>query len=170
MALLKPMDTDRKAYWTSLATIRWGTIILFAGGIALGRASLESGLALSLGQGIQNSLGDSSLLIVTLAATFFGVLLSELTSNTAAAALGVPLIMGVTQQLGINPLPPSLGLALGTSLGFMMPISTPPNSIIFSSGTVSVLDMMKFGIVLDLFGALATVTILRLILPLMGWW
>ena len=78
--------------------------------------------------------------------------MSEAASNTASANMIVPVAIAVSQAAGISPLQPALGATLGASMGFMMPISTPPNAIVYSSGHIPITAMMRHGIVLDVAG------------------
>src|SRR5690606_34765956 len=116
--------------------IDWRTMFLFGGGLLLGKAAFDSGLAAVLGRTILGWSGAHSQLAITAIITAVAIVLSELTSNTAAASLLVPLSIALADELGVSPVPAALGAALGASFGFMMPISTPPNSIVYSSGEV----------------------------------
>ena len=78
--------------------------------------------------------------------------MSEAASNTASANMIVPIAIAVSQAAGVSPLQPALGATLGASMGFMMPISTPPNAIVYSSGHIPITAMMRHGIVLDVAG------------------
>ena len=84
--------------------------------------------------------------------TAVAIVMSEAASNTASANMIVPIAIAVAQAAGIDPLEPALGATLGASMGFMMPISTPPNAIVYSSGHVPITAMMRHGIVLDIAG------------------
>ena len=85
--------------------------------------------------------------------------MSEAASNTASANMIVPIAIAVAQAAGVNPLEPALGATLGASMGFMMPISTPPNAIVYSSGYVPITSMMRHGIALDVAGFVVIVVI-----------
>ena len=95
--------------------------------------------------------------------------MSEAASNTASANMIVPVAIAVAQAAGVNPLQPALGATLGASMGFMMPISTPPNAIVYSSGHVPIGAMMKHGIVLDIAGFVVIVALLSVIGSLLAW-
>ena len=84
--------------------------------------------------------------------TAVAIVMSEAASNTASANMIVPIAIAVSQAAGVSPLEPALGATLGASMGFMMPISTPPNAIVYSSGHVPITAMMRHGIVLDIVG------------------
>jgi sodium-dependent dicarboxylate transporter 2/3/5 len=95
-------------------------------------------------------LRGAPLALVLLATTASFVLLTELTSNTATAALGMPLMVGVAQGLGEAALPLMAAAALGCSMAFMLPVATPPNAILFGSGVVRSRDMARAGIRLNI--------------------
>ena len=84
--------------------------------------------------------------------TLFFTLLTELTSNTATAAMGMPLIAALATPLGMAPLPLMVGAALGASFAFMLPVGTPPNALAFGTGAVSAAQMRRAGLWLDLVG------------------
>ncbi len=89
--------------------------------------------------------------------------MSETASNTASANMIVPVAIAVSQAAGVNPLQPALGATLGASMGFMMPISTPPNAIVYSSGYVPITAMMRHGIWLDIVGFVVIVLVVSAI-------
>lgn len=154
--------------WKDAARIDWGTIVLFAGGIAIGRAMDASGLPETVGYATTALIGMGALWTLTAIAIAAAILLSEIASNTASASILVPVVIGVAEVAGVSPVAPVLGVALGASLGFMMPVSTPPNAIVYGSGLVPPRDMMKAGLVIDVVGFVVTFGCLRLILPMMG--
>jgi len=149
-------------------TIDWGTVLLFGGGIALGRAMFESGLAATVGRAAAVLAGSGSLWTVTAISTALAIFMSELASNTASAATIVPLAIGLAQGAGVNPIAPALGAGLGASFGFMLPISTPPNAIIYSSGLIPTWQMVRTGIIIDALGFAVVMLWLWLLLPLLG--
>jgi sodium-dependent dicarboxylate transporter 2/3/5 len=160
---------DRRALnWREASTIDWGTILLFGGGIALGQALFSTGLAKDLGEIAARASGANSLWEITALATLAAIVLSELASNTAAATTLVPVAIGLAQGAGVNPIPPALGAAIGASFGFMLPVSTAPNAIVYSSGLVPPREMMKAGLLLDIVSFGAILLGLRVILPMMG--
>jgi sodium-dependent dicarboxylate transporter 2/3/5 len=79
-----------------------------------------------------------------------GVVLSELMSNVALVNIFVPVIFGISQSMGINPVLLAMPVTLAASIGFMLPIATPPNAIVFSSGYIRMSDMVRAGLILDL--------------------
>ncbi len=163
-----PAGEGQRLRWREAAAIDWGTIVLFGGGIALGRAMAGSGLPETVGHAVTALIRPGALWTLTAIAVAAAILLSEIASNTASASILVPVVLGVAQVAGVSPVPPVLGVALGASLGFMMPISTPPNAIVYGSGLVPPREMMKAGLLIDLIGWAVTFLCLRLILPLIG--
>ncbi|MBI5385365.1 MAG: DASS family sodium-coupled anion symporter [Verrucomicrobia bacterium] len=151
--------------WTQARGIDWGTILLFGGGLALGDAMFSTGLARWIGEGLAHSLNAHTALGLTVLFTVIAVLLTETTSNTATANMVVPVAIAVAQAAQVNPVPPALAACLGASLAFMLPVSTPPNAIVFGTGCVPLLKMVKHGIVLDLFGMAAIIVVVHWWLP-----
>jgi sodium-dependent dicarboxylate transporter 2/3/5 len=90
-----------------------------------------------------------------------------MTSNTASASMIVPVAIAVSQAAGISPLEPALGATLGASVGFMLPISTPPNAIAYSSGHVPITSMMKYGVALDVVSYIVIVAMVSIVVPLL---
>lgn len=166
-----PTDWRRGEFtltWRQAARIDWGTIVLFGGGLALGKLMFNTGLAKALGGAALGLVGTQSVWALTAAAIAVGVLLSEVASNTASASMVVPVVIAVAQSAGLSPVPPALGAALGASFGFMLPVSTPPNAIVYGSGRVPLREMIRSGIYLDLGGAALIWLGLRLLCPLFG--
>jgi sodium-dependent dicarboxylate transporter 2/3/5 len=151
--------------WEEAVRIDWGIILLFGGGLAMGELAFSTGLAEAMGRGITSWLPAKSALSLTILFTAVGVLMSEAASNTASANMIVPVAIAVSQASGVNPLQPALGATLGASMGFMMPISTPPNAIVYSSGHVPITAMMKHGFGLDVVGFVLIV----LVVSAIGW-
>jgi sodium-dependent dicarboxylate transporter 2/3/5 len=138
--------------WGEASRIDWGIVLLFGGGLAMGRLSELTGLSASLGHAVAEQFPDVGMIGLTLVFTALAVVMSETASNTAAANIVVPTAIAVAKAAGISPLEPAMGATLGASLGFMMPISTPPNAIVYSSGYIPIGAMVRNGIVLDVVG------------------
>jgi len=154
--------------WPEAVKIDWGTILLFGGGLTLGTLMFETGVARAMGEAFAAWLGTSSLWGFTFTAIAIGIVMSETTSNTAAANMVIPVVIAIAQAAGVNPVPPALGAAFGASFGFMLPVSTPPNAIVYGSGLIPLPKMMRAGIVFDLLG-LAIIWIgLRVMCPILG--
>jgi sodium-dependent dicarboxylate transporter 2/3/5 len=91
---------------------------------------------------------------------------SEVTSNTASATMVVPVVISVAQAAGVDPLEPALAATLGSGLGFMLPVSTPCNAIVYSSGRIPLRTMMAYGLMLDIVGVVVIVAAVHLLVPL----
>jgi solute carrier family 13 (sodium-dependent dicarboxylate transporter), member 2/3/5 len=154
--------------WDQAVGIDWGIILLYGGGLALGDLAFETGLAGWLGHGLTSILPVHTELALTIAFTAAAILLSEATSNAASANMIVPVAIAVAQASGVSPLRPALAATLGASMGFMMPISTAPNAIVYSSGYVPIGAMMRHGLLLDLASFIVIVALVTLLGPLVG--
>ena len=136
--------------WRDLVThTDWGVLLLFGGGLALGDVLDRSGAALVLGQLLAGALADVGLWGTLLAVAAFMVLLSEFASNTAAAALLVPVFAAVAASMGLPPAALVVLVALAASCGFALPVATPPNALVFGTGQVSARRMLRAGLALD---------------------
>jgi sodium-dependent dicarboxylate transporter 2/3/5 len=158
-------ESGRALTWSEGAKIDWGVILLFAGGIALGQALFQSGLAKDLGEMGARLMGTKDVWTLTGLMVATSIVLSELASNTAAATVLIPVAIGLAQGAGVDPVPPALGAAIGSSFGFMLPVSTAPNAIVYSSGLVPSREMMKAGLLLDILSAATIWLLLRVFLP-----
>ena len=145
--------------------IEWGTLLLFGGGLAMGALMYTTGLSGWIGSGIKEALGGNPsewLFVGVFCLT--ALVLSELTSHTASTNLIAPIAIGAAVSLGFSPIPVAIGIALSSSLGFMMPVSTPPNAIVYASGYVPITKMMKSGLIIDIIGILlVTVPVVMLL-------
>lgn len=163
---LLPADRGGEARaldWKDAAGIDWGTILLFAGGMALGELMFSTGLARWIGEGLAGIFHSHSLVGLTLLFTGVGILVSETTTNTASATMVVPIAIAVSQAAGVDPLKPALATCLGCSMGFLLPVSTGPNAMAYGTGCIPLRTMMRHGIWLDLVGwGIITGTVLLL--------
>ncbi|HEX7028904.1 MAG TPA: SLC13 family permease, partial [Gammaproteobacteria bacterium] len=137
--------------WESANKIPWGILLLFAGGIALAKAFMASGLA----NGLAGSLTGLTALpvwlmivLVCLTVTF----LTEITSNTAITSLLMPIMAVAAAAMSIDPVLLMVPAAMSASCAFMLPVATPPNAIVFGSGRVSIKQMVRHGVALNLIG------------------
>lgn len=166
-----PLDWKKRKFtitWRQAVAIDWGTLLLFGGGLSLGSLMFSTGLAEHVGQGLLRLSGAGSMWAITFAAVFIAIVASETTSNTAAANMVVPVVISLALAARVNPVPPALGAILGCSWGFMLPVSTPPNAIVYGSGLVPIVKMIRAGFLFDLAGGLVIWAVLRLLLPLIG--
>ena len=128
----------------------WGVLMLFGGGLTLSAVLKDSGASKILADSIVFMIeGQHFYLIGLLVATFI-IFLTEFTSNTASAALLVPIFISIAQSLGMPEIGLALIIGLGASCAFMLPVATPPNAIVFGSGQVKQSEMVKAGFVLNL--------------------
>lgn len=132
--------------------IDWGTLILFGGGLSLGAMMYTTGLSKWIGDAIVKSTGANSQLAIVAIFSVMSLFMSELTSHTAATNMVGPLGITAAVSAGLNPVPVAVGIALASSLGFMMPVSTPPNAIVYASGLIPITKMIKSGVIIDLIG------------------
>ncbi|MEO5617016.1 MAG: SLC13 family permease [Candidatus Eisenbacteria bacterium] len=141
-----------------LKRVDWSTLLLFGGGLSLGAMMFESGLARAIGEAIFRSMPIHGTFGVVLSATLMAVVVSEMTSNTASAALVVPVVLALAQAAGMDPARPALAATVACSFGFMLPVSTPPNALVYATGRVRMREMILYGIVLDIFGVMLVST------------
>ena len=139
--------------WDTATKLPWGVLLLFGGGLALSSQFSSSGLTEWIGMQARSLQGLSILLLVGLI-TAVVIFLTELTSNTATAATFLPVIGGVAVGIGQDPLLLTIPVALAATCAFMLPVATPPNAIVFGSGYVSISQMLRGGIWLNLMSIL----------------
>ncbi len=163
LLFLLPVNFNKREFtitWKEAsAGIEWGTLILFGGGLAMGGMMYKTGLSQWIGNLIVDAMGGTvSQVILVAVFSVLALLLSELTSHTAATNMIGPLAITIAVSAGLSPVPVSVGIALSASLGFMLPVSTPPNAIVYASGYVPITKMIKTGVYIDFIG-IAFVTI-----------
>lgn len=171
LLFLLPTNLRRAEFtlgWREAARIDWGTILLFGGGLSLGRLMFDTKLAETLGKAVVGWSGADGVWALTAVAIVVGIVLSEVSSNTASASMVTPVMIAIALAGEMSPIPPALGAALGASFGFMLPVSTPPNAIVYGTGLVPLRDMIRAGLVLDVLGAAVIWVGLRLLCPLFG--
>ncbi|MFP2769502.1 SLC13 family permease [Oceanisphaera sp. KMM 10153] len=128
----------------------WGVLLLFGGGLTLSHVLKTTGTSEFLAHHLTDMLGHASPFVILLVITAFVVFLTELASNTASAALLIPVFVAVAEGLGLTPVMVASVIAVSASCAFMLPVATPPNAIVFGSGYIRQKDMMKAGFVLNL--------------------
>ena len=141
-------DRSRLLTWEDAVQIRWDILLLFGGGLALAGAIKTSGLAEWIG-GAASILAFLPTFAFLLGIFVVIVLLGELASNTAVAAIFLPVAGASAAGLGLDPVLLVMSVALAATIGFMLPVATPPNAIVFGSGAIKVSDMLKTGAILD---------------------
>ena len=151
-------ETGEKAIsWADAVKIDWGVIFLYGGGFALGVLSFQTGLAEAVGRGLTEILPFSGGFGLLVASVLVAVIVSETTSNTASANMVVPVVIAIAQSQNADPFIPALGATLAASLGFMLPVSTPCNAIVYGSGYIPLMKMVRYGILLDIVGAVVII-------------
>jgi len=136
--------------WKEGRQVNWGIILLFGGGLSLGTLAEQTGVARWIGGHLSASplaRTPEGLLFCAIALT---IVVSEFASNTAAATLLVPMVIAAAQAAGFDPVRPALGVGLAATCGFIFPVSTPPNAIVFGTGLLPLRRMIPPGILLDL--------------------
>jgi sodium-dependent dicarboxylate transporter 2/3/5 len=154
--------------WSDAARIDWGTIILFGTGIIFGALLADTGLAKTIGNSANDALGLSSTFAITMFAVLLAVLVSETTSNTASAAVVVPIIIPIAVAAHVDPLVPALAATFAASFGFMLPVSTPQNAVVYGSGAVRITTMIRTGASFDVIGALVILIGLPIMVAVIG--
>jgi len=135
--------------WDDAEQLPWGVLILFGGGLSLASAISATGLAKWIGSGVQFFGGWPVIMLVGLSVLII-VFLTEMTSNTATTAAFLPILASVAIGLGENPLLLAVPAALGASCAFMLPVATPPNAIVYGSGKITIPEMSKAGLWLNI--------------------
>ena len=167
LLFLLPGDRDGRAMsWDEAAKIDWGIVFLYGGGFALGALADKTGLASAIGHGLVAWVPVHTPLAILIFSTTIAVLVSETTSNTASAQIIVPVIIPLAKAAGVDPVEPAMGAIFGASLGFMLPVSTPCNAIVYGSGLIPLTRMIRYGLLLDVAGIVVTVAVIRFGLPL----
>ena len=171
LLFLLPTDWENREFtlrWRDAAKIDWGTIVLFGSGIIFGALLADTGLAETIGSSVDDALGLTSVVAITIFAVALAIVVSETTSNTAAAAVVVPIIIPVAVAAGVNPFVPALAATFAASFGFMLPVSTPQNAVVYGSGAVPITKMIRSGISFDILGAILIIVFLPLMVALLG--
>lgn len=128
----------------------WGVLFLFGGGLTLSAVLESSGASKIMADGIVFIIEGGHYYVMALIVAAFIVILTEFTSNTASAALLVPIFISIAHALNMPPLGFALTIGLGASCAFMMPVGTPPNAIVYATGNVKHSDMIRVGKYIDL--------------------
>jgi sodium-dependent dicarboxylate transporter 2/3/5 len=148
-------DRDRRRTmvldWAHAARIPWDILVLFGGGLSLAAAFAATGLTKWLGGELTVLAGLPDLLIIAAVATTF-VFVTEITSNTATATLGLPVMAALGPSVGVEPLALMAAAAMGASMAFMLPVATPPNAIVFGTGYIKPAEMRRAGFWLNWIG------------------
>lgn len=150
--------------WRSAARIPWDVLILFGGGFALAQGFQQSGLTGWIGSQL-DFLDQVHWLVMVVAVAMVTIFLTELTSNTATASMLLPIVAGLAAAAGQEALLPMVATALAASFAFMLPVATPPNAIVFASRQVTIAEMARAGIWMNLIGMLLITLAVSVWLP-----
>ncbi|HEY8468790.1 MAG TPA: SLC13 family permease [Longimicrobiales bacterium] len=168
LLFLLPVDWRKGEFvldWGAARRLPWGVLLLFGGGLSLARAFEESGLTALVAQAVAGLAGlPAWLLLAIVVATL--IFVSELTSNTALAAMAMPLLAAAAVGVGQDPLVLMAAGALAASTAFMLPVGTPPNALVFGTGYVRMGEMVKAGFGLNLISIVLVTVVAYLVV---GW-
>ncbi|MDD1677040.1 MAG: DASS family sodium-coupled anion symporter [Methanomicrobiales archaeon] len=168
---LIPVSLKKREFtmdWKTAVQIPWGILILFGGGLALSVAFVRSGLAKEI-IGAFSILDGLPVMLLVLLIAVVVVILTEVTSNTAIASILMPVMAVTSVGLGIHPILLMLTASICASMGFMLPVATPPNAIAFGTGYVSMRDMIRAGWGLDIIGVILwTALLFAVVITVLG--
>lgn len=175
MFLIPVWRSDTRRYeammnWETVENkVPWGIILLFGGGFAIAGAFQSTGLAAWLGERIADVLAGQPTILLVAGICLLMTFLTEFTSNVATINTLLPVLLGTAMQLEIDPRLLMIPATVSASCAFMLPIATPPNAIVYGSGKISMRQMIRAGIALNLIGVLLVVLVTFLLLiPVMG--
>jgi len=152
--------------WETAAKIPWDVLILFGGGFALAQGFQQSGLTEWIGLRL-GFLQQVHWFVLVVAVALVTIFLTEVTSNTATASMLLPIVAGLAAAAGQDALAPMVATALAASFAFMLPVATPPNAIVFASRQVTIPEMARAGIWMNLIGIAMIALFVAIGLPLL---
>ena len=159
LAIAGIMDTNEFKAW-----VNWPVLLLFGGGISLSHVLSITGASKYLAHSLVEVLGNSPVPLYVFVMVLFSLAFTELTSNTATAAITIPILVSVAGQLGISPLALALPAGFAVSFAFMLPVATPPNALVYATGVIKQKTMIKVGGILEItFAVLITLVFTLLI-------
>lgn len=165
-----PIEWRRRRFaltWREGTRLNWGILMLFGGGLSLGTLAESTGVARWVGEGL-SSFGlartGPGLLFCAVA---LAIVVSEFASNTASGTILVPIVIAAAEASGLDPVRPAIGVGLAATCGFVFPVSTPPNAIVFGTGQVPLRRMIEVGILLDVTALIVVWGGLMLLAPLL---
>lgn len=167
LMFITPLNLKKSQFlleWEYTKKLPWGILLLFGGGLTLAKAMEKSEIVQTVGNSIAGT-GDIAPILLIAGLTTFMLFMTELMSNVALTVIFVPVVIGISQSLGVNPMYLTLPVTLAASYAFMMPISTPPNAIVFSSGMIRMKDMMRAGVLLNVIAIILLVILSQTLIP-----
>ncbi len=166
---LLPIDLRKGKFlldWKTAVKIPWDVIILFGGGLAIANGFAKTGLA-SFIAGQLTALQDATVIIFVGAVVVLTIVLTETTSNTATATLLIPIMAAAAIAMGVHPFTTIISACVASSCAFILPVATPPNAVVFSSGCIRLGQMARAGVLLDLTGAVLITFMVVYLLPVL---
>lgn len=164
-----PSDYQKGVFlldWQTAVKIPWGIVVLFGGGLALAHGFSETGLAAWIANSLLVLSGLHILILIT-AVALLTILLTEVTSNTATATMLMPILASMALAMSVHPYGLMIGATIAASFAFMLPVATPPNAVVFGSSFISIPQMAKAGIWLNIIGVIIIVLFTYFLLPLL---
>ncbi|MCK6264352.1 DASS family sodium-coupled anion symporter [Vibrio sp. ZSDE26] len=153
----------RVVHWKDIEkTADWGVLLLFGGGICLSNVLRATGTSVFLANELSGLISSLGIVVIILVVAAFVVFLTEFASNTASAALLIPVFATVAEAFGMSPVILSVLIAVAASCAFMLPVATPPNAIVFGSGHIKQNEMMRVGIILNI-ACIAALTLIAML-------
>jgi sodium-dependent dicarboxylate transporter 2/3/5 len=149
---------------SSASRVSWGMLVLLGGGFAMAYGIQASGLSDAIAGNLSH-IGKLNSFMATLTVAFIAIGLTEVASNTATASILLPILAASASGFGLDPLPLMLTVTMAASFGFMLPAGTPPNAIVYSSGYITVPQMARSGLIVDIFGAVLVSLISYFLVP-----
>lgn len=151
--------------WKATERLPWGILLLFGGGMALARAMESANIVQTIGDAIAGN-GEMNELLLIIGLCSFMLFMTEIMSNIALTVIFIPVVLGIANSMGIDPVHLSLPVTLAASYAFMMPIATPPNAIVFSSGMIKMKEMIRAGFLLNIVAIILLAILSQTLIPL----
>lgn len=169
LLFILPVNLSNREFlldWREASRMPWGVLLLFGGGLSLAGSITASGLSTWLAQ-VLGGLQAVPIFLMLLIIAYLIQFLTEFTSNTATAAAFLPLVGAMAVAQGILPSTYAIPAALAASCAFLLPVSTPPNALVFGSGAVTINEMMRAGFALTLFSGVVVATFAFILVPVL---
>ena len=168
--ILFAMPTSKKhgsriLEWKDSKEIPWGILLLFGGGLAIAAGFRQTGLSEWIGTQLTVLDGFHMIIIITLS-TLLVLALTEITSNTATATMILPVLAALALALNIHPFALMVPAAMAANCAFMLPVGTPPNAIIFGTGKIKIVEMVRVGFFINLFALFLIVLVIYYLMPI----
>ncbi|UMZ73673.1 SLC13 family permease [Natranaerofaba carboxydovora] len=167
ITFLIPIDIKRGEFlnnWETAVKVPWGILLLFGGGLSIARGFQETGLAEWIGERL-GFLHGASMILIMLSVVALVIFLTEITSNTATTSMMMPIMASMAAAMEVHPYALMITAATAASYAFMLPVATPPNAVVFGSGYITIPQMAKAGVWLNLIAIIAVTIMVYLYLP-----